>query len=454
MNGIVRNDYSVGNIYETRTSGPAEIIEYFDSKKILVKFLNTGNFKYVASSNLRNGRIKDTELFDEVFKYRNGTIHKTKNFGDIEVVDYILSNNIKVKFLNTGNEYITSSSCILEGKIADRIYQDVIKDYRKGLTFETERFGKFVIKENIGTDLVKIEFVESGTEQVVTKDKVLALDIEDTAPRTERSSDSVFCVYLHKDSDGVVRYVGEGTTQRAYSKTRADQPTWEAIFRNNPPFVEIVAENLSKNDSEKLELKFRSIHAETIINNKHAVKTPHKISYDFISKYVYYDETSPTFISWVNRMKNNSVANSPAGHRHKNGYVIVEICGTSYAVHRIIWTLHNGDFDSGLVVDHIDGNKHNNSISNLRIVTHKENARNKLLNIPDSGYRQIRKTQNGKYYGVRWTEDSGRKYKQFRIKDYETENDCLNEAYVFRDSLIKCGKLSPRIKEGEAEIGR
>ena len=122
-------------------------------------------------------------------------------------------------------------------------------------------------------------------------------------------------------------------------------------------------------------------------------------------------------------MKNNSVANSPAGHRHKNGYVIVEICGTSYAVHRIIWTLHNGDFDSGLVVDHIDGNKHNNSISNLRIVTHKENARNKLLNIPDSGYRQIRKTQDGKCYGVRWTEDSGRKYKQFRIKDYETEND-------------------------------
>ncbi|HQC39545.1 MAG TPA: HNH endonuclease signature motif containing protein, partial [Candidatus Dojkabacteria bacterium] len=111
-------------------------------------------------------------------------------------------------------------------------------------------------------------------------------------------------------------------------------------------------------------------------------------------------------------------------------------------------------FDSGLVVDHIDGNKHNNSISNLRIVTHKENARNKLLNIPDSGYRQIRKTQDGKCYGVRWTEDSGRKYKQFRIKDYETENDCLNESYVFRDSLIKCGKLSPRIKEGEAEIGR
>lgn len=43
-------------------------------------------------------------------------------------------------------------------------------------------------------------------------------------------------------------------------------------------------------------------------------------------------------------------------------------------IHRIIWTAVNGAIPQGLEVNHIDENKDNNSISNLNLMTRKENC--------------------------------------------------------------------------------
>lgn len=59
--------FEVGNVFDTRESGKAEIVEYISSKQVVVKFLNSGNIKSVNTSNLRTGRIKDAELFAKTF---------------------------------------------------------------------------------------------------------------------------------------------------------------------------------------------------------------------------------------------------------------------------------------------------------------------------------------------------------------------------------------------------
>ena len=46
------------------------------------------------------------------------------------------------------------------------------------------------------------------------------------------------------------------------------------------------------------------------------------------------------------------------------------------ALHRLVFFAYHGWIDDSLVIDHIDGCSSNNSISNLRLVTVKENAAN------------------------------------------------------------------------------
>lgn len=55
--------------------------------------------------------------------------------------------------------------------------------------------------------------------------------------------------------------------------------------------------------------------------------------------------------------------------------------------HRLIWIYHNGAIPKGMVINHIDGNKQNNVLSNLEVVTYKQNRRHaintRLMSIPN-----------------------------------------------------------------------
>ena len=68
---------------------------------------------------------------------------------------------------------------------------------------------------------------------------------------------------------------------------------------------------------------------------------------------------------------------------HKStGYRVVKINYKTYLYHRVVYFLHNNDWDihnSSMdnMIDHIDRNPLNNSIENLRVVTNQENQWNK-----------------------------------------------------------------------------
>jgi hypothetical protein len=65
------------------------------------------------------------------------------------------------------------------------------------------------------------------------------------------------------------------------------------------------------------------------------------------------------------------------GHPTERGWLRVKVNNTDYRVHRIVWKMYYGeDPPVGLEIDHINRNKVDNRISNLRVVTCKENAAN------------------------------------------------------------------------------
>ena len=58
------------------------------------------------------------------------------------------------------------------------------------------------------------------------------------------------------------------------------------------------------------------------------------------------------------------------------GYICVEINSKQFKMHRIIWRLYYGYWPNGLI-DHINGNKLDNKICNLREVTLRQNQQNR-----------------------------------------------------------------------------
>lgn len=122
------------------------------------------------------------------------------------------------------------------------------------------------------------------------------------------------------------------------------------------------------------------------------------------------------------------------GHKHlrklvknvanSNGYCLVRFNGRQMHYHRIVWTLLNGDIPEGMQIDHIDGNRVNNDVNNLRLVTPRENQQNLVSHrngdlVGCTYFKRYRKWQaqiwvNGKY-----------KY----LGLYETEQEA-HEAYL------------------------
>jgi hypothetical protein len=86
----------------------------------------------------------------------------------------------------------------------------------------------------------------------------------------------------------------------------------------------------------------------------------------------------------------NLLAGSVAGTLHHSGYLRVRVAGISKSVHSIIWMLHFGEIPEGYEIDHIDGIKTNNLISNLRLATRQENCANRAKPITNkSGYKGV-----------------------------------------------------------------
>lgn len=97
------------------------------------------------------------------------------------------------------------------------------------------------------------------------------------------------------------------------------------------------------------------------------------------SLYLYYDETSPTGLRWINkRGKHGVMAGAFLYNKNldKRTSVHVKFKQKAHKAHRIIWELFNGHIPDGMVIDHLNGDPWDNRIENLACKTRTGNSQN------------------------------------------------------------------------------
>lgn len=93
---------------------------------------------------------------------------------------------------------------------------------------------------------------------------------------------------------------------------------------------------------------------------------------------------------------NGQFAGEVAGTLTPKGYIRITLFGKGCFAHRAIWVMFNGCIN--YAIDHIDGNKVNNKINNLRDVNQSNNSKN----------TKMKSTNTSGITGVTWHKGSSR----------------------------------------------
>lgn len=137
-----------------------------------------------------------------------------------------------------------------------------------------------------------------------------------------------------------------------------------------------------------------------------------------IADYVAISPDSPTGLVWIKKAPRYPAVGTPAFTAISSGYYVGRFNGPCVKAHRVVFYLANGKWPEG-DVDHIDGNKLNNSPDNLRDIPHQANTHN-------------RRSAKGYHWHSRdkvWNAKITVSGKQIHLGSYSTEEDA-RQAYL------------------------
>lgn len=110
-----------------------------------------------------------------------------------------------------------------------------------------------------------------------------------------------------------------------------------------------------------------------------------------------FDDIGET-IRWRNPPGSTRSPGGEVRYRNAYGYYLVNIGGSLFQVHRLLWLMRTGEDPGDKDVDHIDNDRTNNSQSNLRLATRSQNLCN----------QRIRSDNTSGVKGVHWSKSEGR----------------------------------------------
>lgn len=103
-------------------------------------------------------------------------------------------------------------------------------------------------------------------------------------------------------------------------------------------------------------------------------KARNGISIDLLHEYLIYNSETG-ILTWKRRASIRVFVGKEAGCKMNGGYIAIRVRGTSMLAHRVAWAMHYGVWPPH-EIDHINRQRTDNRIANLRLATRAENACN------------------------------------------------------------------------------
>ena len=91
---------------------------------------------------------------------------------------------------------------------------------------------------------------------------------------------------------------------------------------------------------------------------------------------------------------------SVAGTLTNNGYIRLSIKGKQFSASRVAWVVSVGQIPKDMDIDHIDRNRSNNRLSNLRLATASENRNNATPKFGETQDRYFTLHKSGRWQVV------------------------------------------------------
>jgi hypothetical protein len=125
------------------------------------------------------------------------------------------------------------------------------------------------------------------------------------------------------------------------------------------------------------------MHAKDLVTPEYLHE---RLSLDKDSGLIFWKHSNSVPKNW-----NTKYAGKEAGLKTLvDGYRVVNILNKPYKVHRVVWAMIHGEWPA-IDIDHIDGRRTNNAISNLRLAGSVMNHGNMIINRSNntSGYKGV-----------------------------------------------------------------
>ena len=116
---------------------------------------------------------------------------------------------------------------------------------------------------------------------------------------------------------------------------------------------------------------------QEIFSRRNRLQKNSTLTQEYLNKLFLYDPETGILYNKVYRSARAKIGQE-AGTLNENGYIKVRIRGIGYQAHRLIWIIVYG-YNPENAIDHINKDKKDNRLSNLREVTLSCNSRNSSL---------------------------------------------------------------------------